>query len=128
VTSREWRGLRCAVARTQRVGCAVRAAKGGLRGHSAEGSPSALVSSTAVEGSLDTQQSQRPLELALNQPRLVSNELPEVTLTQLPGTSIELGASRRDQRRRSSAMSAASSVARHYRPLDDDMEVAQDGL
>jgi hypothetical protein len=23
---------------------------------------------------------------------------------------------------------AASSVARHYRPLDDDMEVAQDGL
>jgi C-terminal processing protease CtpA/Prc len=28
----------------------------------------------------------------------------------------------------SSALSAASSVARHYRPLDDDMEMAQDGL
>ena len=77
---------------------------------------------------LVTQEMQRPLELALSQPTLGSHERQEVTLAQLPGTSIELGSCRRDQRRRSSALSAASSVARHYRPLDDDMEVAQDGL
>jgi hypothetical protein len=59
---------------------------------------------------------------------LGSHQREEVTLAQIPGTSIELGSSRRDQRRRSSVLSAASSVARHYRPLDDDMEVAQDGL
>jgi hypothetical protein len=66
--------------------------------------------------------------LALSQPTLGSHESQEVTLAQLPGMSIELGSSRRDQRRRSSALSAASSVARHYRPLDDGMEVAQDVL
>jgi hypothetical protein len=77
---------------------------------------------------LATQESQRPLELALSQPELVSHESREVTLAQLPGTPIELGSSRRDQRRRSSTLSAASSVARHYRPLDDDVEVAQDRL
>jgi hypothetical protein len=66
--------------------------------------------------------------LAPSQPTLGSHERQEVTLAQLPGTSIELGSSRRDQRRRSSALSAASSVARHYRPLDDGMEVAQDVL
>jgi hypothetical protein len=77
---------------------------------------------------LGTQEAQRPLELALNQPHLASHQAQEITLAQLPGSSIELGASRRDQRRRSSALSAASSIARHYRPLDDDMEVAQDGL
>ena len=42
---------------------------------------------------------ERPLELALNQPTLGSHESQEVTLAQLPGTSIELGSSRRDQRR-----------------------------
>jgi hypothetical protein len=77
---------------------------------------------------LGTQEAQRPLELALNQPHLASHQAQEITLAQLPGSSIELGTSRRDQRRRSSALSAASSIARHYRPLDDDMEVAQDGL
>jgi hypothetical protein len=77
---------------------------------------------------LATHESQRPLELALSQPTLGSHERQEVTLAQLPGTSIELGSSRRDQRRRSSALSAASSVARHYRPLDGDMEAAQDVL
>jgi hypothetical protein len=96
--------------------------------HSTGGSSSALVTSTAVESSLETQHVQRPLELALDQPHLTSHGRQEVTLAQLPGTSIELGASRRDQRRRSSALSAASSVARHYRPLDEDMEVAQGGL
>jgi hypothetical protein len=77
---------------------------------------------------LETQESQRPLELTLSQPTLGIHERQEVTLAQLPGTSIELGSCRRDQWRRSSALTAASSVARHYRPLDDDMEVAQDGL
>jgi hypothetical protein len=77
---------------------------------------------------LGTQQSQTPLELALNQPHLASHQAQEITLAQLPGTSIELGASRRDQRRRSSALSAASSIARRYQPLDDGMQVAQDGL
>jgi hypothetical protein len=96
--------------------------------HSVGGSSSALVTSTAVESSLEAQHAQRPIELALNQPHLASHEGQEVTLGQLPGTSIKLGASRRDQRRHSSVLSAASSVARHYRPLDDDMEVAQDGL
>ena len=77
---------------------------------------------------LGMQESQRPLEVALNQLESASHQAQEITLAQLPGTTIELGASRRDQRRRSSALSAASSVARHYRPLDDDMEVAQGGL
>jgi hypothetical protein len=95
---------------------------------SAAGSSGALVTSTAIESSLETQHVQRPLELGLNQPHLTSHGRQEVTLAQLPGTSIELGSGRRDQRRRSSALSTASSVARHYRPLDDDMEVAQDGL
>ena len=54
--------------------------------------------------------------------------LPDFVEMQDNGSSIELGASRRDQRRRSSALSAASSIARHYRPLDDEMEVAQDEL
>jgi hypothetical protein len=71
---------------------------------------------------------QRPLELALSQPESASHQAQEITLAQLPGSSIELGASRRDQRRRSSALSAASSIARHYQPLDDDMEVSQDRL
>jgi hypothetical protein len=44
------------------------------------------------------------LELALSQPTLGSHERQEVTLAQLPGTAIELGSSRRDQRRRSSAL------------------------
>jgi hypothetical protein len=77
---------------------------------------------------LAMQEPQRPLELALSQPTLGSHERQKVTLAQLPGTLIQLGSCRRDQRRRSSALSAASLVARHYRPLDDDMEVAQDGL
>jgi hypothetical protein len=77
---------------------------------------------------LATKEPQRPLEMALSQPALGSHERQEVTLAQLPGTSIELGSSRRDQRRRSSALSAASSVARHYRPLDDGMEGVQDAL
>jgi hypothetical protein len=76
---------------------------------------------------LAAQESQRRLELALSQPALGS-ERQEVSLAQLPGMSIELGSSRRDQRRRSSALSASSSVARHYRSLDDDMELAHDGL
>jgi hypothetical protein len=75
-----------------------------------------------------TQDAQRAHELALSRPELGSLERQEVALAQLTGTSLELGSSRRDQRRRSSALSAASSVARHYRPLDDEMEVAQDGL
>jgi hypothetical protein len=44
-----------------------------------------------------------------------------ITLAQLPGTSTELGSSRRDQRRRSSALSAASSASRRYRALEDDI-------
>jgi hypothetical protein len=87
-----------------------------------------LVTSITVESSLETQEAQRPLGLGLNQPHLASHQAQEITLAQLPGTSIELGASRRDQRRRSSGLSAASSVARRYQSLDDDMEVAQDGL
>jgi hypothetical protein len=63
---------------------------------------------------LVTQEMQRPLELALSQPALGSHERQEVPLAQLPGTSMELGSSRRDQRRRSSGLSAASSIARHY--------------
>jgi hypothetical protein len=59
---------------------------------------------------LATQESQRPLELALSQPTLGSLERQEVALAQLPGTPLELGSSRRDQRRRSSALSAASSL------------------
>jgi hypothetical protein len=99
-----------------------------LRRSSVGSSSGALVTSTAAESSLAAQQAQGPLQLALDQPHLVSHERQTVTLAQLPGASIDLGSSRRDQRRRSSALSAASSVARRYRSLDDDMEVAQDGL
>jgi hypothetical protein len=77
---------------------------------------------------LATQESQRPLELALSQPTLGSHERQEVALAQLPGTLIELGSSRCGRPRRSSASSAASSVSRRYRPLDDDMDMAQGGL
>jgi hypothetical protein len=45
-----------------------------------------------------------------------------IALAQLCGEPIELGPSRRDQRRRSSGLSAASSVARRYQPMDDDLE------
>jgi hypothetical protein len=77
---------------------------------------------------LATRESQRPLESTLSQSTLGTDVRQEVSLAQLTGASIEFGTSRRGQRRRSSALSAASSVARHYRPLDDGMEVAQDGL
>jgi hypothetical protein len=52
-----------------------------------------------VMAPLATQESQRPLELALNQPHVASLETQEITLAQLPGTSIELGSSRRDRPR-----------------------------
>jgi hypothetical protein len=77
---------------------------------------------------LAAQDAQKAHEAALSQPELGSLERQEVALAQLTGAPLELGSSRRDQRRRSSALSAASSVARHYRPLDDEMEVAQDAL
>jgi hypothetical protein len=77
---------------------------------------------------LATQDAQRAHEVTLAQPELGSLERHEVALAQLTGSSLELGSSRRDQRRRSSGLSAASSVARRYRPLDDEMEAAQRGL
>jgi hypothetical protein len=68
------------------------------------------------------------VEMRISQTTLSSHERQEVALAQLPGTLIELSSSRRDRLRRSSASSAASSVARRYRPVDDDMEVTQGGL
>ena len=68
------------------------------------------------------------VEMRISQTTLSSHERQEGALAQLPGTLIELSSSRRDRLRRSSASSAASSVARHYLVLDDDMGAVQDGL
>jgi hypothetical protein len=57
-------------------------------------------------------------ELAPSQPELAGHG---IALAQLCGDHIELDPSRRDQRRRSSGLSAASSIARRYQPMDDDL-------
>jgi len=65
---------------------------------------------------------QRTHELAPSQPELAGHE---IALAQLCGEPIDLGPSRRDLRRISSGLSAASSIARRYQPMDDDFEAAR---
>jgi hypothetical protein len=77
---------------------------------------------------LAEQDAQSVHESALSQQELGNLEIHDVALAQLAGALLEPGSSRRDQRRWSSALSAASSVSRCYRVLDDGMEVAQAGL
>jgi hypothetical protein len=64
--------------------------------------------------------------VALSQQALANFDGQEAVCAELPGMPVE--PNRRDQRRQSSVLSAASSVARHYEAMDDDVEMHQEGL